>query len=567
MISFKELSAAELSGRSDARALLLAMAGGFATLLLGSGIVGVTVAFAVAAGAGVIIGRGLSVYFRSHSLMHEGGLDINSSPVPDGGPDGVSLGFVTGYGGVAPLRIPLAAWMRHAMIVGQSGVGKTVLGEWIMLQQIAAGGGLLWIDGKLDPQNLQKLWLMASWCGRGDDLLVINPGDPSCSNTYNPLLAGEPDEVAGRCLSLIPDSGANGGADYYRQSAAVAVAALVRAVQATGRNFNFSDIRMLLTNTKALEWLLRELKNGQDEEAAVAFDLWLDQYRRADKKTGIKRVDLDAIKSVFGGIGSRLTQFAAGSFGKVMNTYAPEVDLFDAVTRGKIVYVMLPTMGKGEAAGALGKMIVGDFRTSIARVQALPEAERPARPFLGFFDEAGSYVTQAWSRMFEQARSARLVMCPAFQTKSNLETLGKELRAMVAGNTLTKIFFQPGEDETAKWQADLIGKEMQIQIGRSTGASSSASSEGKRSDGASSSYNESLREGYKVSPDDLARLGQGECIVQHDGSNVYKVHVPRVTFDPAFVSKVGPFRLNHPAGGEAKEGLNLLARAREFLDG
>lgn len=567
MISYKELSGAQLSGREDARALLLAMVGGFATLLLGTGPLGVAVAFACAAIAGGIIGKGLSVYFRSHSLLREDGLDINSSPVPACGLDGVHLGYVTGYGGIVPLRIPLKAWSRHAMIVGQSGVGKTVLGQWLMLQQMVAGGGLLWIDGKLAHQNLQELWQMACWAGREDDLLVINPGNPAMSNTYNPLLAGTPDEVAGRCLALIPEAGTSGGADYYRQSSGVAVAALVQAIQATGKSFNFADVRMLLTNVRALEWLLRELKSGNDEEAAVGFDLWLDQYRRADKRTGIKRVDLDAIKSVFGGIGSRLTQFAAGQFGQVMNAYAAEVDLFDAVMQNKIVYVMLPTMGKGEAASALGRLVTGDFRTAIARVQALPEAERPARPFLGFFDECGSYVTQAWSRMFEQARDAHLTMVPAFQTKANLEALSKELRAMVAGNTLTKILFQPGEDETAKWMSDLIGKEMQVQVSRSIGNSSSASSEGKRSDGASATYSESLREAYKVTPDDLAKLGQGECIVQHDGSNVYKVNVPRVSFDDDFVARVGPFRLNHTTGCEAKEGLNLLARAREFLDG
>src|SRR6185312_14936351 len=109
-------------------------------------------------------------------------------------------------------------WLRHAMIVGQSGFGKTVLGEWLMVQQIHAGGGLMWIDGKLDPANLEKLWQMAYWCGRAADVLVINPGEPSKSNTYNPLLDGDPDEIAARCVSLIPTAENNAGADYYRQN-------------------------------------------------------------------------------------------------------------------------------------------------------------------------------------------------------------------------------------------------------------------------------------------------------------------------------------------------------------
>jgi hypothetical protein len=233
------------------------------------------------------------------------------------------------------------------------------------------------------------------------------------------------------------------------------------------------------------------------------------------------------------------------------------VRIKDVVTAGKILYFALPTMGKGEAAIALARMAVSDFRSAIAAVQALPEAERPAKPFLGFFDEAGSYVTQAWSRMFEQARSARLVMVPAFQTKANLETLGPELRAMVAGNTVTKILFSPGEPDTAEWCADMIGKELREQHTRSE--SSSASSKGvtvldrgrgvanaqNASSGASHSV--SLREDYKVSAADLMKLGRGECVVTLEGHRVYHVKVPLVSFDDDFVARAGAFRVRHPA--------------------
>jgi len=227
------------------------------------------------------------------------------------------------------------------------------------------------------------------------------------------------------------------------------------------------------------------------------------------------------------------------------------------VKQGKILYFALPTMGKGEAAIALARMAVSDFRSAIASVQALPESERPEKPFLGFFDEAGSYVTQAWSRMFEQARSARLVMVPAFQTKANLETLGPELRAMVAGNTVTKIFFSPGEPDTAEWCADMIGKEVREQHTRSK--SRGGGSKGVTifdrwrgianapNDTQSESHSVSLREDYKVSAADLMKLGRGECVVTLEGHQVFHVKVPLVSFDPDFIEQAGPFVVRHPA--------------------
>lgn len=575
MISFGDWRKLQLGGTHDAAALASVMAGGFLTLpmLLGVGPVGLLSAAGLSALGGGWFGKRLADALRLDTFQSQGGLEINSSPVPPYDPKGMHLGYVTDRG--EPLVIPLTDWMRHAMIVGQSGVGKTVLGEWLMFQQIVQGGGLMWIDGKLDSDNLEKLWQMCAWAGREDDLVVVNPGDPRMSNTYNPLVDGDPDEIAARCISLIPTAESNAGADFYRQNATIAINTLVTAVQATGNQFNFSDLRVLLTSGKALAWLENELvRLGKDREAS-SLSLFLDQFKQMDKASGESRVNVDRLRNVFGGLGSRLAQFGSGQFGEVMNAYAPEVRIKDCVMQGKIIYFMLPTMGKSEAATALAKLAVADFRSAIAAVQALPEAERPRRPFLGFYDEAGSYVTQAWSRMFEQSRSARLVMVPAFQTRANLEVLGEELRAMVAGNTLTKVFFKPGEPDTAEWMADMIGKEMQTQY--SVSASSAVSHKDTTFNervikGSTDSdtrnnnvgYSESLKEDYKVSASELMKLDKGECVVTFNGSQVYKVRTPRLTFDPAFVKEIGPFRMARPRPKFAR-GLKLFERSSEFL--
>lgn len=577
-ISFGDWRKLQLGGTSDALAITAAIAGGMLTLpsLLGAGTAGILAAAGLSSVGGGWIGKRFADTLRLDTLeggQGDGGLAINSSRVPPFDRSGVHLGFVADTG--EPLIIPMNKWMRHGMIVGQSGVGKTVLGEWLMFQQIVQGGGLMWIDGKLDSDNLLKLWLMCAWAGREDDLLVVNPGDPSMSNTYNPMIDGDPDEVAARCISLIPTAESNAGADYFRQSATIAINTLVSAIQATGARFNFSDLRVLLTSSKALAWLENSLVAGGQEREASQLSLFLDQFKQYDRASGKNQVNVDKLRTMFGGLGSRLAQFGAGQFGQVMNAYAPDVRIRDCVMQGKIVYFMLPTMSKSEAATALAKLAIADFRSAVAAVQALPEHERPRRPFLGFYDEAGSYVTQAWSRMFEQARAARLVMLPAFQTRANLEVLGEELRAMVSGNTLTKVFFKPGEPDTAEWMADMIGKEMQTQY--SVSASSSTAHKDTTFNervikGSTDSdthnnnigYSESLREDYKITASDLTKLSAGECIVTHDGSNVYHVRVPRLTFDKAFADEVGPFQLNRPRIKEAR-GLKLFENSKNYI--
>lgn len=478
--------------------------------------------------------------------------------------DGMTLGY-TVDGGV-PVTVPWDSWMRHCFVIGQSGVGKTVFGEWLMFQQIVAGGGLLWIDGKLDSDNLKKLDAMCAWAGRRADLQIINPGDPSASNSYNPILYGDSDEVSARVLSLIPSSESNPGTDYYRQAANQGISTLVEAIQASRKAYNFMDLAILLQAQKALSMLENLTPAG---DARTALQLFLSQYKVANKD-GLVTIDLKRLKETFGGVGGRMHMFGSGNFGMVTNTYTPEVNMYEAIRQNKIVYVALPTMGKAEAAANFGKMAVGDFRSAIAQVQALPKHERPWPPFLNFSDEAGSYVTPAWSRIFEQGRSAHLAMMPAIQTMANLEVISPELREMVVGNTFTKVFFKVGTDETAKQIVELIGNESRAAL--STSASTGAMAQfdavtgqrGGTSGSDSFGVSEREEEVEKVTSDMLKNLSNGEAFVTIGGSKVYHIKVPALSFSPSFTREIGPFSLNRlrPA---YSDGLNLFRDAQKWL--
>jgi hypothetical protein len=463
---------------------------------------------------------------------------------------GMLLGYTSDSG--KPLVIPWDAWMRHCFIIGQSGMGKTVLGEWMMFQQIMRGGGIIWIDGKIDADNIAKLNAMCAYAGRRDDLLVVNPDDPSMSNTYNPILYGDADEVASRIISLIPSAENNPGADHYRQSANQGVTTTVSAINATGRAYSFLDLSILLQSEEAMAKLEKLIP--ADSDAAGMYRLFLDRFKTPDRQ-GVRRLDMKKVADLFGGVGGRMFSFGEGNFGKITNTYTPDVRMYDDIVANKIIYIALPTMGKNESASQFGKMTIGDYRSAIAKIQHLSKPERPWPPTLGFFDEAGSYVTQAWARIFEQSRSAHQVLVPAVQTVANLDAVTKELREMVLGNTVTKATFRVGTEETAKTIADLIGKEQAATLSISAGGAAGGTSEAGT--GAAKNvqknqnmgYGERYEEVYRVPTDDLKQLGLGEAIVSTDGQKVYQVKIPRVTFDPAFLKKVGPFQVNrkhHP---------------------
>lgn len=490
-------------------------------------------------------------------------IQINSSEPPKIDGDGVHLGYLADTG--EPLVLPLDAWRRHVTILGMTGVGKTVVANWLMFQQVIRGGGLMFIDGKVDADNVAFMRAMCAAAGREHDLLILNPGVPEHSNTYNPFLHGDADEVAARCLALIPSSENNPGTDYYRSAAAQSLTTVIGAFQATGRAYNPLDIATALQNDKVM-MRVREMMDDNSHHTKQ-FDQWYERFAMFDKAGNHIGIDVKKMNDTLGGIVGKIFQFGVGNFGKICNTYSPDIVLEDVILQNKILYVALPTLGKKEAAGQFGKLLVGDLRSATARIQSMPKEKRPNPSFFAFLDEAGSYLTAAASTLAEQARSAGVTLAPAVQTRANYEEISKEFRAQMSGNSLTRVFFKTNEPDTAKWMEEMIGVETQIQHSLSAGKSSSSSSasisSGKirgDSEGGSVSYSESMKEVARVSASDIGKLGQGECIVQYDGNKIYHVKVPFLDFSDELKAELGPVQINRPRHRNV-QGLNAFAIA------
>lgn len=477
---------------------------------------------------------------------------------------GIRIGYTKDRG--LPLDIENDKLMRHLAIIGQSGVGKTVLGMNILWQQTARGGGWLFIDAKLDKDVRDQLAYMTKIFGREDEFYVMNVDDPENSNSYNPLLSGDPDEVASRLLNLLPSSDNNPGSDFYKQSANYALTVLVGALQAAKKRYTFMDLAIMLQSAAAIGKV--ETLIPLDSPAFMVLQVFLDQFKKKDKN-GVQ-VDVNKIKDILGGMSGRIAQFAQGKFGRVFNTTTPEIDLVDIVQNNKMCYVMLPTMGKDTAALNLGKMVLSDLRTAVAKMQGLTKSERPNPPFICFADEMGSYVMPGISRVFEQARSAGIIMIPAFQTFANLSSVSPDFEEMVMGNTWTKCFFKLGSIDSATKAADLIGQQKRYQHSVSASRSESASAQSLRvtpesSSSESGGLGESWRqmEEYRISPDKLSRMGVGECVCV-SGSRTFHISTQAIEFPvvPSFKKNVYPTSL--PQGYTT---LDLEGQYEQFLIG
>lgn len=460
-------------------------------------------------------------------------LQSDRVPKPCQGPGGIRFGLTKD--GHRALDVDNLRLTQHTAVLGQSGMGKTTIAEQILYSQtVARGGGWLFIDAKLDKDQRDRLAHIARIAGREDDFYVINTADPANSNTYNPIMNGSPDEVASRLLNLIPSSEDNPGADFYRQSANHALMTIVGALQVLKLAYTFGDLSVLLQSKEALAKLERSLMvELPDDPATRAFAIFLDQFRVTTKEG--PTIDVKRLKDVLGGISGRIQTFAQGNFGRVFNTYTPEVDLTRILREGKMCYLMLPTMAKENSALQLGKMVLSDLRTAVAQMQDIPKDFRPDPPFVCMLDEMGSYVQgmPGIARLFEQGRSARVALFTLFQTFSNLKVVSEDFPNLIIQNTWNKVFFKFGSDD-AEDAAELIGSTVRYQKSISAGDNEGDSNPMVRSAptanvSAGTSVSEGWREAeeYRVTPDQIRSLGTGEAIMM-SGARMFHIDTPMI---------------------------------------
>jgi len=454
---------------------------------------------------------------------------LPSDDMTDGPEDSFHIGYTRDTN--TPVYLPYSNAMRHIGLIGASGVGKTTLGMYMIWQHMVKGGGFLFIDAKIDADTRDALYYMAKACGRQDEFYILNPDDPDNSNTYNPILEGDADEVASRLLNLQPSSEDNPGADFYRQSANHALTVIIGAMKVCKKRYTFADLAILLQSADAMEKLYKDTPESPER---MALDIFLDKYRRRDPKMGAV-LDINKMKDVLGGMAGRIAMFAQGKFGRVFNTYSPEINLTDIMKNNKMMYCMLPTMGKDAAALNLGKMIMSDIRSAVYNLQNMPAAMRPWPPFLIFPDEMGSYVMEGIARLFEQARSAQVCLMPGFQAFGNLQAVSDQFADIIIQNTWSKVYYRFGSQDSAELASEMMGKAVKyirsVSKGETEGESAQflrVNPQAAESEGGSKSESWREDEINRVTPDHLRALPVGEAVVTI-GAKVYHIKVPRLT--------------------------------------
>jgi len=325
--------------------------------------------------------------------------------------------------------------MRHMCIMGQTGVGKSVFLESMVIQDIEQGKGLCFIDPHGD--SISKI-LEYYPIERKDDLVLVDFLDRGHVIPFNLLSFSDDeerdliiDELYG-WIDMRYDLRTTGGPIFEQYF----------------RGF----LRMLLTQPPGQEWhptigefvrLFADKKlrdycrsNTQDPQVRHMVDLALD----ASGET--------TLANMAPYVTSKLNLFDLDQGLRIM-TAQEEMGLdFDQImNNGKVVLINLGRGRFGEVvASLLASQIVCRVKTAALRRLMLPPGQR--RDFFLYVDEFQNVASQQFSSMLSEARKFRLGLVLANQYAEQLQqrsTLGgSSVLDAVLGNVGSLVCFRLG---------------------------------------------------------------------------------------------------------------------------
>jgi len=388
--------------------------------------------------------------------------------------------------------------VRHMLVVGSTGTGKSSFLFSLLWQQVMRGGGVIYIDGQRNLEALTKIIWMCQEAGILERLKVFDPKAPKrAGHTYNPLLKGKLEANVTKVMKLLPPIPAGSDADYYKNRIYYTTKVLLGALQKVGKPYTAQDLLCLYAMPDlAFPVLLDELKQYGARDEVLQLRGLIHEVKSAKDFT-------DKCSNMLHQIGSVAKDRSA----KFLNTPSSDIDLYEAIKRNQIIYFALPRMSDPGTSERIGRFLLADIQDAIARVCEEEEGKLPC-PFLILLDEFGSYADPDFAVVFEQARKAGFSVVAGVQSLANLREpllgLSKEFMDRVMANAVTKVYFGVRDADTAEEAARVIGQDLtymrslsQMKAEAITGRFTSPS----RFFDPSSNEREALTEGYREAYD------------------------------------------------------------------
>jgi uncharacterized protein DUF87 len=182
-------------------------------------------------------------------------------PAYGAAPEGYVLGLARGGAGGGLVAVPEVELVRHTLVLGATGAGKTVTLGVMVAEALHRGHGVVLVDLKGDTQFAARLADEAQAAGRAFSFWGIESGI-----AWNPLAAGGPSELKDKLIGLEQWT-----EPHYKRAAERYLQAVFRVLNANGTSATLARVVGLM-RTEALRAQTRQAP----QDFADEIDAYLD---------------------------------------------------------------------------------------------------------------------------------------------------------------------------------------------------------------------------------------------------------------------------------------------------
>ncbi len=278
--------------------------------------------------------------------------------------------------------------------------------------------------------------------GRIDDLRIFSLTEKEMSIPYNLILDGTATQLRDRIVNSL-----NWSEEYYKnQSSSFLLKLLILLCWVRDnkkQGFNLGTILECATNPKKIIEIGNEIPMT---------DAKLKSYAQSLKEFMDSKEHYNSLQ----GLRTQLESIVLSDFGDLVSTNDPGIDLFDAVTTGKVVFIFLDTRRYSETAKAIGRFILQDLKSVSAKVDAEVSKE-DRKHFSVIVDEFADLAQEDFIGFLDRARSSKMSVVVAHQEICDLQRISPEFAGRLMGNTSTLYAFLQKRPESAEMISGMAG--------------------------------------------------------------------------------------------------------------